>query len=616
MADDAVFWLKQANALDWITPPTLAGHCSFSSPVTIRWFEDGILNACYNCVDRHLPESADSPAFIWEADEPGYAQTISYLTLHHAVCRTANILKKLGIQKGDRVVIYMPMIPQVVYAMLACARIGAVHSVVFGGFSAAALADRIADCGAKLVITADEGKRGGKIIPLKQNVDAALHTLPDAIDVLVIRHTHAAIAWDNKRDHDYHTHYDTVSDDCPPEPMRAIDPLFILYTSGSTGKPKGIVHSCGGYLVYAHFSFKHVFEATQNDIFWCSADVGWITGHSYVVYGPLTSGVTSVLFEGVPHYPAYDRFWKIIDTHQVTHFYTAPTAIRALMKQGDDYLNTTHRHSLKVLGSVGEPINPKAWEWFYHQAGRASCSVVDTWWQTETGGILISASASDRSIKAGYATTPLPHIHPALVDESGTVLQGEATGYLCLTESWPGQAMTIYGNHTRFEQTYFSTYEGKYFSGDGALRDTQGDYRITGRVDDVLNVSGHRLGTAEIEAALNTHPAVAESAVVGYPHDIKGEGIVAYLILRDHTGQEHLFAELNQLVRKQIGAIASLDKVYYVEDLPKTRSGKIMRRILRKIAEGCENEQAFGDLSTLADTGIVRRLLQQIYNKT
>jgi len=616
--DPDAFWQDQARRLDWLTFPQKISDVSWAADdLHIRWFEDGELNVCYNCVDRHLAERGDQTAIIWEGDDPSRDLKLSYRELHEKVCRMANVLKDIGVGRGDRVTIYMPMIVEAAIAMLACARIGAVHSVVFGGFSPEALAGRIVDCKSNVLITADQGLRGGKIVPLKNNVDSACEH-PGVLDslraVLVIKNTGADIAWDDARDHWHHELAAGVSADCPPERMNAEDPLFILYTSGSTGKPKGVLHTTGGYLLYAAWTHEAVFDYHQGDVYWCTADVGWVTGHSYIVYGPLANGAITLMFEGVPNYPSPSRFWQVIDKHQVNICYTAPTAIRALMREGDEHVKSTSRQSLRLLGTVGEPINPEAWEWYYHVVGEDRCPIVDTWWQTETGGILISPLPGATPMKPGSATLPLPGIQPALVDEKGQDLTGETSGLLVINASWPGQMRTIYGDHERFVQTYFSTVPGRYFTGDGARRDEDGYYWITGRVDDVLNVSGHRLGTAEIESALVAHPAVAEAAVVGYPHDIKGEGIYAYVTLvLGQSPSDALQAELRQTVRKEIGPIALPDLVQWAPALPKTRSGKIMRRILRKIA--ANDYENLGDTSTLAEPGVVQELIENRMNR-
>ncbi|MFN4288031.1 MAG: acetate--CoA ligase [Brevundimonas sp.] len=606
--DPDSFWRTVGERLHWFRPFTQVQDTSFDpADFRIRWYADGELNACYNCVDRHLPERADQVAILFEGDEPGTGGSMTYGELHREVCRMANVLKSLGVGRGDRVTLYLPMIPLACVAMLACARIGAVHSVVFGGFSPEALAGRIADCRSDFVITADEGRRGGRRVPLKANVDRALEIAPVSA-VLMLRWTGAEVALTHGRDHVYEDLRDQVPADCPAEPMGAEDPLFILYTSGSTGKPKGVLHTTGGYLAWASFTHEIVFDWREGDIYWCTADVGWVTGHSYIVYGPLANGATTLVFEGVPTWPDASRCWQVVDRHKVTLFYTAPTAIRALMREGDDFVTRTSRSSLRLLGSVGEPINPEAWLWYHRVVGEGRCPIVDTWWQTETGGILISPVPGATTLKPGSATRPLPGILPAIVTPQGDILQGPAEGPLCITASWPGQMRTVYGDHQRFLDTYFSTFPGKYFTGDGARRDGDGYYWITGRIDDVLNVSGHRLGTAEIESALVSHPLVAEAAVVGYPHDIKGQGVWAYVTLvADSAPSEALRAELVGHVRAQIGPIASPDVIQWAPALPKTRSGKIMRRILRKIAEG--DTGSLGDTSTLADPAVVDELI-------
>ncbi len=607
------FWERQGRRLDWITPYRKIKDVSYQpGDVHIRWYEDGQLNVAANCLDRHLQQRGEQTAIIWEGDDPQQSEHISYADLHRRVCRLANGLKSLGVGKGDVVTIYLPMIPEAAVAMLACARIGAVHSVVFAGFSPDALASRIADGGSALVITADEGLRGGRTIPLKDNVDAAL-ALPGGECVrhtVVVRRTGAEVNWHGARDVDYEELTEAQSAECAPEVMNAEDPLFILYTSGSTGKPKGVLHTSGGYLVYAALTHQHVFDYHDGDIYWCTADAGWVTGHSYIVYGPLANGATTLMFEGVPNYPDAGRFWQVVDKHQVNIFYTAPTAIRALMREGEDWVSRSDRSSLRLLGSVGEPINPEAWEWYHRVVGDGRCPIVDTWWQTETGGILIAPLPGATELKPGSATRPLFGIQPALVDAEGQFLEGAAEGNLVILDSWPGQMRTVYGDHERFEQTYFSTYPGFYFTGDGARRDEDGYWWITGRVDDVLNVSGHRLGTAEVESALVAHPRVAEAAIVGFPHEIKGQGIYAYVTLNaGEEGSEELRKELRDWVRKEIGPIASLDLLQFSPGLPKTRSGKIMRRILRKIAE---NEfGALGDTSTLADPSVVDNLIAE-----
>ncbi len=605
------FWAEQARRLDWMTTPTRIKDVSFDkADFRIRWFEDGVLNVAWNCLDRHLAERGDQTAIIWEGDEPTVSGGLTYRELHAEVCRMANVLKGLGVVKGDRVTLYLPMIPAAAVAMLACARIGAVHSVVFGGFSPDSLAGRIEDCGSKIVITADEGLRGGKRVPLKANVDAALERPGAGIveTVLVITHTRADIPMIEGRDVRYSEARAGVSADCPCEPMSAEDPLFILYTSGSTGKPKGVMHTTGGYLFWAAWTHELVFDYRPGEVFWCTADVGWVTGHSYCVYGPLANGATTLMFEGVPNYPDFSRFWQVVDKHRVEIFYTAPTALRALMREGDGPVKATSRASLRLLGSVGEPINPEAWRWYHEVVGDGRCPIVDTWWQTETGGILVSPLPGATDLKPGSATKPLPGVELQLVDAEGGVLEGAASGNLCITDSWPGQMRTVWGDHQRFFDTYFSAYPGKYFTGDGCRRDEDGYYWITGRVDDVINVSGHRMGTAEVESALVLHGAVAEAAVVGYPHDIKGQGIYAYVtLIAGVEAHDDLKRALVAHVRKEIGPIAAPDVIHWAPGLPKTRSGKIMRRILRKIAEG--DVGALGDTSTLADPGVVEELV-------
>ncbi len=608
------FWGAEAKRIDWITPFTKVKNTRYKPDVSIKWFEDGALNIAANCVDRHLATRGDQVAILWEGDDPNESKAITYRELHHEVCRFANVLKKLGVQKGDRVTIYLPMIPEAAYSMLACARIGAVHSVVFGGFSADSLAGRILDCGSKLVITADEGLRGGRKVPLKKNTDDALAKSAGDEKVIVVRRTGGPVAMQAGRDHWYHELAATVADDCPAEAMNAEDPLFILYTSGSTGKPKGVLHTSGGYLVYASMTHHYVFDYHDGDIYWCTADIGWVTGHSYIVYGPLSNGATTLMFEGIPNYPDASRFWQVIDKHKVNIFYTAPTALRALMGAGDDFVTKTSRTSLRLLGSVGEPINPEAWEWYHRVVGDGRCPIVDTWWQTETGGILITPLPGATDLKPGSATKPFFGIKPALVDAEGKFVEGAAAGNLVITDSWPGQMRTVYGDHQRFIDTYFATYPGYYFTGDGCRRDEDGYWWITGRVDDVLNVSGHRLGTAEVESALVAHPKVAEAAVVGYPHMIKGQGIYAYVTLM--TGEEPDEALRKQLVlwvRKEIGPFAAPDLIQFAPGLPKTRSGKIMRRILRKIAE--DDFGSLGDTSTLADPTVVDDLVGNRMNK-
>lgn len=603
------FWADIAKRLDWYQFPTKIKNTSFDGDVSIKWYEDGILNACYNCVDRHLPHKAKDIALIWEGDDPAHDLKITYTKLKSEVCKLSNALKQRGVKKGDRVTIYMPMVPEAVYAMLACARIGAVHSVVFGGFSPDSLRDRILDCDSHVVITADEGVRGGKTIPLKSNTDEALKSCPDVHSVFVLSRTGADINWVDGRDLWWHDFVNTQSIECDYTQMNAEDPLFILYTSGSTGKPKGVLHTTGGYLVYASYTHEITFDYKEGEIYWCTADVGWVTGHSYIVYGPLANGATSVIFEGVPNYPDSSRFWRIVDKHKVNIFYTAPTAIRALIKAGEDMVTCTSRASLRVLGSVGEPINAEAWHWYNNIVGNGQCPIVDTWWQTETGGHLITPLPGATATKPGSACVPFFGIQPAIVDKQGTPQDGEAEGALCILDSWPGQMRSLYGDHKRFIQTYFSTYTGKYFTGDGARRDADGYYWITGRMDDVINVSGHRLGTAEIESAIDEHKDVAEAAVVGFPHDIKGQGIYAFVTLREGIQPTNMTkAEIIALVRKIIGPIASPDVIQFADGLPKTRSGKIMRRILRKIA--ADDLDNLGDTSTLADPNVVKDLIK------
>jgi acetyl-CoA synthetase len=609
-ADPEGYWRDIAARLDWIKAPTRIKDVSYAKDdFHIRWYEDGVLNVSANCLDRHLPAKKDDVALIFEADEPGHSSTLTYGQLHEEVCRMANVLKDLGVKKGDRVTIYLPMVPLAAAAMLACARIGAVHSVVFGGFSPDSIAGRIQDCESRIVITADQGCRGGKRVPLKANVDEALLQCPEVEKVLLIRWTGAEVPVVEGRDVVWEEVRDTVSADCPPEPMNAEDPLFILYTSGSTGKPKGVLHTTGGYLAWASWTFWAVFDYKPGEVFWCTADVGWVTGHSYVVYGPLANGGTSLIFEGVPNYPTPSRFWEVIDKHKVEIFYTAPTALRALMREGDDYVTRNDLSSLRVLGSVGEPINPEAWLWYHRVVGKERLPIVDTWWQTETGGMLITPLPGATDLKPGSASKPLPGVKPQLVDAEGKVLDGATEGNLVLTDSWPGQMRTVYGDHGRFFETYFSTYPGKYFTGDGCRRDADGYYWITGRVDDVINVSGHRLGTAEIESALVAHETVAEAAVVGYPHDIKGQGVYAYVTLKSGVvPTSELKRDLVLWVRHEIGPFAAPDVLQWAPGLPKTRSGKIMRRILRKIAE---NELgSLGDTSTLADPSVVDDLVK------
>ncbi|ANT48897.1 acetate--CoA ligase [Mesorhizobium amorphae] len=612
------FWGKHGKRIDWFKPFSKVKNTSFDGKVSIKWFEDGETNVSYNCIDRHLKKRGDQTAIIWEGDNPYDDRKVTYNELYAHVCRFANVLKKHGVKKGDRVTIYMPMIPEAAYAMLACTRLGAIHSVVFGGFSPDALAGRIDDCKSTFVITADEGLRGGKHVPLKENTDKAIEIAAKAgtkvEKVLIVRRTGGKINWVAGRDLWHHDEIATVKAECKPEKMKAEDPLFILYTSGSTGKPKGVLHTTAGYLVYVSMTHQYVFDYHDGDIYWCTADVGWVTGHSYIVYGPLANGATTLMFEGVPNYPSQSRFWEVIDKHKVNIFYTAPTALRALMGAGDAHVTKTSRKSLRVLGSVGEPINPEAWEWYFNVVGNGKVPIVDTWWQTETGGILITPLPGATNLKAGSATRPFFGVKPQLVDNDGKVLEGAADGNLCITDSWPGQMRTVYGDHERFVQTYFSTYKGKYFTGDGCRRDEDGYYWITGRVDDVINVSGHRMGTAEVESALVSHDKVSEAAVVGYPHDIKGQGIYCYVtLMAGEVSSETLRKELVDHVRKEIGAIATPDKIQFAPGLPKTRSGKIMRRILRKIAE--DDYGALGDTSTLADPAVVDDLVANRQNK-
>ncbi len=609
------FWGQEAKRLDWLTPFTKVKNVSWDPDnLSIKWFEDGALNVAANCIDRHLEKRGDQTAIIWEGDDPKDSKHITYKELHAQVCKFANVLKNRGVNKGDRVTIYMPMIPEAAYAMLACTRIGAVHSVVFGGFSPDSLAGRIIDCDSKVVITADEGLRGGKPIPLKKNTDAAVTKAGIVNSVIVVKRTGGAVEMQGGRDVWYHEEAAKVPADCPAEAMNAEDPLFILYTSGSTGKPKGVLHTSGGYLLWAAWTHHYVFDYHEGEVYWCTADVGWVTGHSYIVYGPLANGATTLMFEGVPNYPTSSRFWEVIDKHKVNIFYTAPTAIRALMRDGDAPVTKTSRASLRLLGSVGEPINPEAWLWYHRVVGDSRCPIVDTWWQTETGGILISPLPGATDLKPGSATRPLPGLMPQLVDAEGNVLTGAASGNLCLTQSWPGQMRTVYGDHQRFIDTYFKTYRGKYFTGDGCRRDEDGYYWITGRVDDVINVSGHRMGTAEVESALVGHTHVAEAAVVGYPHDIKGQGIYAYVTLNAGvTASDALNTELKAFVGTEIGPIAKPDVIQFAPGLPKTRSGKIMRRILRKIAEG--DTSNLGDITTLADPSVVEDLIRNARKK-
>lgn len=609
-SDPDGYWREQAGRLDWITPFTSVKDTSFDeADFRINWFADGQLNVAANCIDRHLETRADQVAILWEGDTPGTDRRITYRELHEQVCRLANALKDLGVAKGDRVTLYLPMIPEAAFAMLACARIGAIHSIVFGGFSPESLANRIVDCDSRIVITADGGCRGGKAVPLKANVDAALEHDGVAVDhVVVVRHSGVDVTMKEGRDQWYGHLVQAAAADCAPEPMGAEDPLFILYTSGSTGKPKGVLHTSGGYLLWASYTHQHVFDYREGEVFWCAADVGWVTGHSYVVYGALANGATTLMYEGVPNYPDFSRFWQIVDKYQVSTFYAAPTALRALMREGDDWVKKTDRSSLRVLGSVGEPINPEAWEWYYHVVGEGRCPIVDTWWQTETGGHMIAPIPGAVALKPGSATLPLPGVLPQIVDAEGQVLDGAVEGNLVITDSWPGQMRTVWGDHDRFFQTYFTTYKGKYFTGDGCRRDEDGYYWITGRVDDVINVSGHRMGTAEVESALVAHAKVAEAAVVGMPHDVKGQGIYAFVTLNAGVEEdEALRAELVQWVRREIGPIATPDALQFAPGLPKTRSGKIMRRILRKIAEN--QVDALGDTSTLADPAVVDHLV-------
>ena len=602
------YWAREAKRIAWMTPPSKIKNTDFNGHVSIKWFEDGTLNASVSCLDRHLETRGEQTAIIWEGDDPSASENVTYRALHDKVCRLGNVMRGLGVKKGDVVTIYMPMVVEAAVAMLACARIGAIHSVVFGGFSPDSLANRLQDCGSVLLITADEGRRGGRTVPLKANADAALKTCPSVANVIVARVTGGSVAMQAGRDQDMATLCAAASADCAPEVMNAEDPLFILYTSGSTGKPKGVLHTTGGYMVWAAYTHKLVFDYRDGEVYWCTADVGWVTGHTYILYGPLANGATTLMFEGVPNYPDSSRFWRVVDKHKVNIFYTAPTSIRALMRDGEGPVKQTSRASLRLLGSVGEPINPEAWLWYHRVVGDHRCPIVDTWWQTETGGILISPLPGATALKPGSATLPLPGVRPLIVDAEGNELHGATEGNLCLSDSWPGQMRTVFGDHERFIQTYFSTFKGLYFTGDGARRDEDGYYWITGRVDDVINVSGHRMGTAEVESALVAHPKVAEAAVVGYPHDIKGQGIYAYVTLNlGETPTEPLRKELVAWVRKEIGPIASPDVIQWAPGLPKTRSGKIMRRILRKIA--ANETDGLGDTSTLADPSVVDELV-------
>ena len=609
------FWAEQAKRIDWIKPFSKVKNASYApNNVSIKWFEDGTLNACHNCVDRHLAKRGDQTAILWEGDDPKDDKKLTYKQLHAEVSRFANVLKARGVKKGDRVTIYMPMIPEAAVSILACARIGAIHSVIFGGFSPDSIAGRIEDCKSTCIVTADEGLRGGRKIPLKANVDEACKKAGGVTSIIVIKRTNAAVNMEKGRDVYYDDIAKTVPADCPCEEMKAEDPLFILYTSGSTGKPKGVLHTTGGYLVYTSITHQYVFDYHDGDIYWCTADVGWVTGHSYIIYGPLSNGAISLMFEGVPNYPTTSRFWEVCDKHKVNIIYTAPTAIRALMQGGNDPVKKTSRKSLRLLGTVGEPINPEAWEWYYHVVGDDRCPIVDTWWQTETGGILITPLPGATKLKPGSATRPFFGIVPQIEDAEGKEIKGAGSGNLCIVESWPGQMRTVYGDHQRFIDTYFKTYAGKYFTGDGCRRDEDGYYWITGRVDDVINVAGHRLGTAEVESALVAHPKVSEAAVVGYPHDIKGQGIYAYVtLMAGEKPTEDLRKELVGWVRKEIGPIASPDLIQFAPGLPKTRSGKIMRRILRKIAE--DEYGNLGDTSTLADPAVVDDLVNNRQNK-
>ena len=608
-SDPDSFWRREAQRIDWIKPFTTVKQTSFDeADFGIKWFADGQLNISANCIDRHLPARANDVAILWEGDDPSQSRAITYGELHEQVCRLANVLKSNGVSKGDRVTLYLPMIPEAAVAMLACCRIGAIHSIVFGGFSPDALAGRVQDCDARMVITADEGLRGGKIVPLKANVDEALTYCTSVDRVIVVKRTGGAVAMKDGRDIWYHDAVAQASPECAPEPIGAEDPLFILYTSGSTGKPKGVLHTTGGYLVWVSMTHQYIFDYRPGDIYWCAADIGWVTGHSYIVYGPLANGATTLMFEGVPNYPDFSRFWQVIDKYKVNMFYAAPTALRALMREGDEWVKKTSRASLRLLGSVGEPINPEAWLWYHHVVGDSRCPIVDTWWQTETGGAMITPLPGATDLKPGSATKPFFGVKPEIVDADGKPLEGACEGNLCILDSWPGQMRTVWGDHERFFQTYFTTYRGKYFTGDGCRRDADGYYWITGRVDDVINVSGHRMGTAEVESALVAHAKVAEAAVVGMPHAIKGQGIYAYVTLNaGEEGSDPLRKELVQWVRHEIGPIATPDAIQFAPSLPKTRSGKIMRRILRKIAEG--DTSNLGDTSTLADPSVVENLV-------
>ena len=615
ITDNENFWSKEGKRIHWFKPYTKVKDVIYSTKkVSIKWFYDGVTNVSYNCIDRHLPKRAKQTAIIFEGDDPKESKNITYQELSDEVCKLANGLREIGVKKGDRVTIYMPMVPEGIYAMLACTRIGAIHSVIFGGFSPDSIVNRILDCKSEFVITADEGLRGQKIIPLKKNIDEALKKCPDVKKCIVLKRTGGNVSFDAKRDVWYHELTNKMSTTCKPEEMNAEDPLFILYTSGSTGKPKGVLHTTGGYLVYASMTFQYIFNYKDGDIYWCTADIGWVTGHSYIVYGPLSNGATTLVFEGVPSYPDASRFWQVIDKHKVNIFYTAPTALRALMREGDEMVKKTSRKSLKLLGSVGEPINPEAWLWYHKVVGESRCPIVDTWWQTETGAALISPQPGAIDMKPGSATKPFYGILPIIVDEKGNELSGACEGRLCIGDSWPGQMRTVYGDHQRFIDTYFSQHDGKYFTGDGCRRDEDGYYWITGRVDDVIIVSGHNLGTAEIESAFVAHPKVAEAAVVGYPHDIKGQGLYCYVTLKvGETASDALTKELKDLVRKIIGPLATPDLIHYTSGLPKTRSGKIMRRILRKIAEN--QFENLGDTSTLADPSVVQSLIDNRLNK-